>query len=99
MSITVILNGYKRGSNLDEQYEALQNQTVKPDEILLWYNNPGDSDPNYEIGTKVPTAYCTANFTYMRFNAGIKTNTKGNIFQEGLGKVNFFVSNLPEKIA
>jgi CDP-4-dehydro-6-deoxyglucose reductase, E1 len=62
MSITVILNGYKRGNNLDEQYEALQNQTVKPDEILLWYNNPGDSDPNYEIGTKIPTAYCTANF-------------------------------------
>lgn len=60
--ITVILNGYKRGSNLDEQYEALQNQTVKPSEILLWYNNPGDGDPNYEIGTKIPTAYCTDNF-------------------------------------
>jgi GT2 family glycosyltransferase len=39
-----------------------KNQTIKPDEILLWYNNPGDSDPNYEIGTKIPTAYCTANF-------------------------------------
>ena len=61
MNITVILNGYKRGNNLNEQYEALQKQTVKPNEILLWYNNPGDSDPNYEIGTKIPTAYCTAN--------------------------------------
>ena len=42
--ITVILNGYKRGDNLNEQLEALKNQTVKPDEILLWYNNPGDNE-------------------------------------------------------
>lgn len=46
-----------------------------------------------------PQTQDSANFTYVRFNAGIKTNTKGNIFQEGLGKVNFFVNNLPEKIA
>jgi len=46
-----------------------------------------------------PQTQDAANFTYMRFNAGIKTNTKGNIFQEGLGKVDFFVNNLPEKIA
>ena len=52
MGITVILNGYRRGSNLDEQYDALQKQTLKPDEILLWYNNPETSEPNYEIGTK-----------------------------------------------
>ncbi len=26
MGITVILNGYRRGSNLDEQYDALQKQ-------------------------------------------------------------------------
>jgi hypothetical protein len=42
--ITVILNGYKRPENLNEQLEALKNQTVKPDEILFWYNNPGDND-------------------------------------------------------
>jgi GT2 family glycosyltransferase len=42
MSITVILNGYKRGKQLTEQLNALNNGTVKPDEILLWYNNPGD---------------------------------------------------------
>jgi len=46
-----------------------------------------------------PQTQNAANFTYVRFNAGLKTNTKGNIFQEGLGKVNFFVNNLPEKIA
>ena len=61
--ITVILNGYKRGDNLNEQLEALRNQTVKPDEILLWYNNPGDNDLlNYDIGMEIPVAYCNYNF-------------------------------------
>lgn len=61
--ITVVLNGFRRADNLNEQLEALNNQTIKPDEILLWYNNPGDgTDPNYEIGTKIPVAYCNYNF-------------------------------------
>jgi len=40
-----------------------------------------------------------ANFNYVRINAGLGTSTSGNIFREGLGKVDFFVNNLPEKIA
>ena len=45
--ITVILNGFRRAENLNEQLEALQNQTIKPDEILLWYNNPNNgTEPN-----------------------------------------------------
>ncbi len=73
--ITVVLNGFRRGSNLDEQLEALENQTIKPDEILLWYNNPSNgTEPNYEIGTKIPTAYCNYNWGvwarfYFAFNA------------------------------
>lgn len=63
MDITVILNGYKRGNQLNEQLEALNNGTVKPKEILLWYNNPGDDDLiNYEIMESVPTALCNYNF-------------------------------------
>jgi len=76
-TITVILNGYRRGDNLNEQYEALQNQTIKPDEILLWYNNPEITDPNYEIGTKVSTAYCTANFgVWARFAFALNAKSK-----------------------
>lgn len=61
--ITVILNGYKRGNRLDEQLEAIQNQTIQPDEILLWYNSPDDdTEINYNIGTKIPAAYCNYNF-------------------------------------
>jgi GT2 family glycosyltransferase len=61
--ITVILNGYKRGNRLGEQLEALQNQTLPPNEILLWYNSPDDhTEINYDIGTKIPAAYCNYNF-------------------------------------
>jgi len=61
--ITAVLNGYKRGDNLNEQLEALKNQTLPPDEILLWYNNPGDNDLlNYDIGGEIPVAYCNYNF-------------------------------------
>jgi hypothetical protein len=63
--ITAILNGYKRGDNLNEQLEALKKSNVyhQPDEILLWYNNPGDNDLlNYDIGTEIPVAYCNYNF-------------------------------------
>ena len=43
--------------------EALKNQTVPPDESLLWYNNPGDNDLlNYDIGMEIPVAYCNYNF-------------------------------------
>jgi hypothetical protein len=46
-----------------------------------------------------PKTQEAANFTYMRFNAGVGSSTSGAIFQEGLGKVNYFVSKLPLKIA
>jgi hypothetical protein len=63
MDVTVILNGYKRGNQLNEQLEALNNGTIKPKEILLWYNNPGDDNLiNYEIMESVPTALCNYNF-------------------------------------
>ncbi len=64
--ITVILNGYKRAENLNEQLEALKNQTLPPDEILFWYNNPGDNDLiNYDIGTEIAGAYCNYNFGFV----------------------------------
>ena len=62
MSVTVILNGYKR-PYLKEQLEAINNQTVKVDETLLWYNNPGEGyEVDYEVMSQVPTALCNTNF-------------------------------------
>lgn len=61
--ITAILNGYKRGNFLDEQIDALKNQTIPPTEILVWYNNPGTEYPiNHQISNTVPVAYCNTNF-------------------------------------
>lgn len=60
--ITAILNGYKRGNVLNEQIEALKNQTIPPTEILIWYNNPGgEYEINHNIPDDIPVAYCNAN--------------------------------------
>ena len=42
MSVTVILNGYRRPKNLPLQIQAIKNQTVKPDQIWLWINHHED---------------------------------------------------------
>ena len=39
--ITVILNGFKRPQFLSEQIDAVNNQTIKPKEILsFWFLSP-----------------------------------------------------------
>ena len=43
-NITVILNCYKRPEYLKEQIESIENQTIKPKEIWIWYNNPEDRE-------------------------------------------------------
>jgi len=61
--ITVILNGYRRPNQLAEQISALNSGTVKPSEILCWYNYPGDDYAvNYEIGEDIPVAYNNYNY-------------------------------------
>lgn len=42
MGITVILNAYKRPYALQSQYDAVVNQTIKPDNIILWANIADD---------------------------------------------------------
>lgn len=75
--ITVVLNGFRRPNNLDEQLLALENQTVKPDEILLWYNNPEEDNINYTIGEKIPVAYCNYNFgVWARFYFALNARNK-----------------------
>ena len=37
--ISVILNAYKRIDFLDYQINKIQEQTVKPSEIMVWVNN------------------------------------------------------------
>jgi len=40
MSISVILNGYRRPENLKIQVESLLSQSITPAEILYWQNQP-----------------------------------------------------------
>ncbi|MFT4967483.1 MAG: hypothetical protein ACI9CD_000490 [Candidatus Deianiraeaceae bacterium] len=40
-SVTVVLNGFKRGKNLLKQIDAIKKQSAKVNEIMLWYNSPG----------------------------------------------------------
>lgn len=60
--VTVILSSYKRPHTLNEQLNAIKNQTVKPSDILLWHNESGIpfkcDDPS------VKTIVCNHNWKY-----------------------------------
>lgn len=76
--ITVILNGFRRGHNLERQIEALKNQTVKPDQILLWYNDPGDKGKvNYSAVRQTKAAVSNENWgVWSRFYYALNAKTK-----------------------
>jgi hypothetical protein len=42
-SVSAILNCFRRPHSLKLQYEAIKNQTIKANEILIWKNHPQDN--------------------------------------------------------
>lgn len=76
--ITIILNGFRRGKNLNTQIKALENQTVKADDILLWYNNPGNIFKyNFLAIRKTKAAVSNHNFgVWSRFYYALNAKTK-----------------------
>jgi hypothetical protein len=76
--ITAILNGYRRGNNLDQQINALNSQSIKPRDVLLWYNSPGEGfNFNYEAINR--TRATISNFNYgvwARFAFALNARTK-----------------------
>jgi len=60
-SITVILCAYERPDVLDEQLQAIRNQSVPPDDIWLWYNQ-GTKPQRHIEGVKA--AVCNHNFKF-----------------------------------
>lgn len=76
--ITVILNCYKRPEYLKEQIEAIENQTIKPKEIWIWYNNPEDREQlnlNKEFG-EYKIIHSNHNFKFhARFALGLLSET------------------------
>ena len=76
--VTVILNGYKRKNQLNEQLDAIRNQTVDVDNVMLWYNQPGDDEMvNYDIMSEIPTAFSNVNLgVWARFAYAFNAQTK-----------------------
>lgn len=76
--ITVVLNGFRRGKNLDKQIEAIKNQSIKPDNIMLWYNDPGeDSEVNYGAVKQTLAAVSNENWgVWARFYYAMNAKTK-----------------------
>ena len=75
--ITVILNCYKRPEYLKEQIEAIKNQSVPIDEIMVWSNKPEDGTQYNidDLGVKV--AYSNTNFKFhARFAYGLLAKSK-----------------------
>ena len=75
--ITTILNCYKRPQYLNEQIEAIRNQTIAPSDIFIWYNKPEDGVQRdlTEFGCKVVTANHNFKF-HGRFAFGLLAKTK-----------------------
>jgi hypothetical protein len=78
--ITVILTVYRRPHTLIQQLEAIQNQTVKPKEILIWKNSyEGITLPDIPVHLKQNVCIIDSqkNFgVWARFAVGLLANTK-----------------------
>ncbi|EKE03237.1 MAG: hypothetical protein ACD_20C00228G0003 [uncultured bacterium] len=77
-NITVVLNGFRRGKNLEKQINALKNQTIKPDEIMLWYNDPGKGyNINRKMAAQAKSAISNENWgVWARFYYAMNAKTK-----------------------
>lgn len=73
--ITVILNGYKRPNFLKEQIDAINRQTVKAKEIMLWQNNTDGFDKN--LTDTITTASSNKNLgVWARFAFALNAKTE-----------------------
>lgn len=70
--ITVILNCYKRPEYLQEQIEAIKNQSVPVDEIMIWSNKPEEGEQYNLDNFGVKVAYSNTNMKFHgRFAYGL----------------------------
>jgi len=73
--ITAILNGYKRPQFLEEQINAINNQTIKPSEIMLWQNNSDGF--SIDITKNLTTAVSNKNLgVWARFAFALNAKTE-----------------------
>lgn len=75
--ITVILNCYKRVEYLEQQIQSINNQTIKPNDIFIWYNKPEDREQINLMDTNCKVAMCNHNFKFHgRFAYGLLAKTE-----------------------
>lgn len=61
--VSVILNGYNRGYLLNKQIESVRNQTLKPNEIMIWYNK-GEKEQIKINDHDIKVVYSDFNFKF-----------------------------------
>ena len=73
--ITAVLNGFKRPDVLQEQVNAIRNQTIPPAEIMLWQNATDGFDTN--LTGQLTTAASNKNFgVWARFAYALNAKTE-----------------------
>lgn len=73
--ITAILNGFKRPQFLEEQVNAIKNQTIQPAEIMLWQNNVEGFDK--DLTNTLTTASSNKNLgVWARFAYALNAKTE-----------------------
>jgi len=80
MSITAVINLFKRPYTLIQQLSAIQNQSVKPENIIIWKNTvEGIELPKIpdELNNNIIIIDCSKNLgVWPRFYAGLFCNSK-----------------------
>ena len=78
--ITTILTCYKRLDYLKDQISSIENQSIPPKDIWIWYNNPEDGsqvDLNKELKGKYRVVQSNHNFSFFgRFALATLAQTK-----------------------
>lgn len=72
--ITVVLNAFRRTEYLEKQINAIENQSIKPTEILVWQNAGGEI-PSHLLNRAV-FAQCNSNLgVWSRFAYALNANS------------------------
>ena len=76
-TITAILQLYKRPNYFAEQYSAIENQTIKPDKIIIVINEGGYKFDLPEASEKIQIIHVTPNMKFhLRFAIGLLVQTE-----------------------
>lgn len=76
MEITAIIGAYNRSEYLPEQIASIQNQTIPPKEIMVWYNL-GETPQLTVPVESAKVAYCNTNFGFFgRFAYALLAKTE-----------------------